>query len=91
MLLFLHCDYSIIPTNAVLSVCSFPMLQYHCYKLLKEVTIHQVTIMLTTSKNVLFPGHNHLLTTGTDDPPLAGTRAIIKLMVDLTRVISTSG
>ena len=30
-------------------------------------TIHQVTIMLATSKNVLFPGHNHLLTTGTDD------------------------
>ena len=26
--------------------------------------------MLTTSRNVLFPGHNHLLTTGTDDPTL---------------------
>ena len=24
--------------------------------------------MLVTSKNVLFPGHNHLLTTGVDDP-----------------------
>ena len=24
--------------------------------------------MLATSKNVLFPDHNHLLTTGTDDP-----------------------
>ena len=23
--------------------------------------------MLATFKNVLFPGHNHLLTTGTDD------------------------
>ena len=23
--------------------------------------------MLATSKNVLFPGHNHLLTTGIDD------------------------
>ena len=23
--------------------------------------------MLATSKNVLFPGHNHLITTGTDD------------------------
>ena len=23
--------------------------------------------MLATAKNVLFPGHNHLLTTGTDD------------------------
>ena len=36
--------------------------------------------MLDTSKNVLFPGHNHLLTTGTDDPSLAGTRAIIKVL-----------
>ena len=36
------------------------------------VTIHQVTTMLATSNNVLhvFPGHNHLLTTGTDDPSL---------------------
>ena len=25
------------------------------------------TTMLATSKNVLFPGHNHLLTTGDDD------------------------
>ena len=36
----------------------------------KKATIHQVTTMLATSKNVLFPGHNHLLTTGTDDPTL---------------------
>ena len=34
---------------------------------LKKTTTHQVTTMLATSKNVLFPGHNHLLTTGTDD------------------------
>ena len=33
-------------------------------------TIHQVTSMLATSKNVLFPGHNHLLTTSADDPSL---------------------
>ena len=26
--------------------------------------------MLATSKDVLFPGHYHLLTTGTDDPTL---------------------
>ena len=26
--------------------------------------------MLATSQNVLFPGHNHLLTTGTNDPSL---------------------
>ena len=45
----------------------------------KKATIHQVTSMLATSKNVLFPGHNHLLTTGTDDPSLVGARAIIKV------------
>ena len=33
-------------------------------------TIHQVATMLATSKNVIFPGHNHLLTSGTDDPSL---------------------
>ena len=37
--------------------------------------------MLATSKNVLhvFPGYNHLLTTGADDPSLAGTWAMIKV------------
>ena len=36
---------------------------------------------LATSKNVLFPGHNNLLTSGrpTDDPSLAGAQAIIKV------------
>ena len=28
-----------------------------------EATIHQVTTLLATSEKVLFPGHNHLLTT----------------------------
>ena len=28
--------------------------------------------MLATSENVLFPGHNHLLTSSTDNPSLAG-------------------
>ena len=32
----------------------------------KKASIYQVT-MLATCKNILFPGHNHLLTTGTDD------------------------
>ena len=45
--------------------------------------------MLATSKNVLFPGRNHLLTTGTDDPSVAGARLIIKLSgyqhLDLSR------
>ena len=36
--------------------------------------------MLATSKNVLFPGQNNLLTTGTDDPSLAGARVIRKVL-----------
>ena len=44
---------------------------YHTiHTLPKKATMHQVTTMLATSKNVLIPGHNHLLTTGTDDPTL---------------------
>ena len=43
----------------------------------KKATVQQITTMLSTSENVLFPGHNHMLTTGTDD--LAGARAIIKV------------
>ena len=35
--------------------------------------------MLSTSKNVLFPGHNHLLTTGADDPSLTGAQAISRV------------
>ena len=34
----------------------------------QKATVHQVTTILATSKNVLFPGHTHLLTTSTDDP-----------------------
>ena len=52
----------------------------------KKATIHQLTTMLATSKNVLFPGHNHLLSTRADDPSLwllplliAGAQAIIKV------------
>ena len=33
----------------------------------KRYYIHQVTTTPTTSKNVQFPSHNHLLITGTDD------------------------
>ena len=32
--------------------------------------MHQVTDMLATSKDALFLGYNHLLTTGADDPSL---------------------
>ena len=38
----------------------------HCTK----KTIHQLTTMPTTSKYFIFPGPNHLLSTGTDDPSL---------------------
>ena len=40
------------------------------YTLRKKAPIHQVTTILSISKNVLFPGHNHLLTSGIDDPIL---------------------
>ena len=40
---------------------------YNTLSLLKNATINQVTTMLATCKNVLFPGNNHLLTTSTDD------------------------
>ena len=36
----------------------------------KKATIHGVTTMLATSKNVVFPGHNLLLTTSADDQTL---------------------
>ena len=45
----------------------------------QKATIHQVTTMLSSSNNVLFPGHNHLPTTSTDDPSLTATQAIIKV------------
>ena len=36
----------------------------------KKATIHQLTTMLSTCKNGLFPGYNHLLITGAYDPTL---------------------
>ena len=43
------------------------ILQYNAFPLCQKATIHQVTTMLATSENVLFSGHNHLLTTGAED------------------------
>ena len=57
----------------------------------KNPTMHQVTTMLATSKNVLFPGHNQLLTTGADDPSLAGARAIIKVSGHQHRWLAVAG
>ena len=50
----------------------------------QKAIIRQVTIVLATSKNVLCPGHNHLLTTSTDDLTLW-------LSPKHQRLISTSG
>ena len=47
--------------------------------LCKNATIHQITTTLATSQDVLFPDHNHLLTTDTDDLSFAGTQAVIKV------------
>ena len=49
----------------------------------KRATIHQVTTMLATNKIILFPGHNHLLNTGTDDTALdVYVQAIIKVSIN---------
>ena len=45
-----------------------------------KATMHQVTTMLATSKNVLFPGHNHLLTTGTGDPSQSVRSSVLVLI-----------
>ena len=44
--------------------------------------------MLSTSENVIFPGHNHLLTTGADAPD---TLIIVWAPENEGRVISTGG
>ena len=43
----------------------------------QNATIHQVTTVLDTSKNVLFPGPNHLQTTGVDDPSLRLSHSLV--------------
>ena len=50
--------------------CRFEI--YECQRLyiVQKAAIHQVTTMLATCKNALFPDHNQLVTTGTDDPTL---------------------
>ena len=51
----------------------------------KNATIHQLITMLSTCKNVLFPGHNHLLTTSADGSTLIITK------VSVTVIIKVSG
>ena len=67
----------------VLFVVSIP--NNYSVPLRKNTTNHQVTTMLATSKNVLYPSHNHLLTTGAEDLTL------YRLSSSEWRVISTSG
>ena len=46
----------------------------------QNTTIYHLATMLTTSKKVLFPGHNYVITASmNDDPSLAGALAIIKV------------
>ena len=42
-----------------------------CISQRRKATIYELITMLSTSKNVLFPGHNHLLTTGAYDLTLS--------------------
>ena len=52
-----------------------------CYTA-QKATIHQVTTMLATSKNILFPGHNHLLTIGADDPDsVIVARVLVRVII----------
>ena len=47
-----------------------------------RIQCHRLLYILALKINkllLLFPGHNHMLTTDTDDPLLAGTRVIIKV------------
>ena len=68
-----------------MSLLRSPVIKQHktqtqSYFSAKKAIIHQVTTMLATSENVLFPGHNHLLTTSTDDLTPAGAWEIIKVL-----------
>ena len=49
-----------------------------------KATIHQLTTMQSTSKNVLFPGHNHRLTTGVDDTTLIIARAPARVIIKVS-------
>ena len=57
----------------------------------KKATIHQVTTMLATSKNVLFPGHNHLLTASGNDPSLQLSPSQVLEQESKCQAISTGG
>ena len=57
--------------KATIQLSTLPLVRFHKHiSLGKKATIRQLTNMLSTSKNVLFPGHNHLLINSADDPSL---------------------
>ena len=64
---------SAMPNSCICNMCKsnkISLVLTYMVSQRKQATIHQIYTMLATSKNVLFPGHNRLLTTGTDDPIL---------------------
>ena len=52
----------------------------------KKATIDHVTTMVAMSKNILFPGHHHLPTTGADDPRwrLANNKSVGSVSVSVS-------
>ena len=72
--------YKFIIENSYTYECSYRIKHFTTSLVtVQKATIHQITTMLATSKNVLIPAHNHLLTTDADDHLLAGAQAIIKV------------
>ena len=67
---WLSTNPNLLQTQPSKLVCSWYFVLVISLTLCKKATFHLVMTMLATSKYVLFPGHNHLLTTGTDDPSL---------------------
>ena len=64
--------------------CAIPMV----IRCTKKTTIHQVTTMLATSKNVLFPNHNHLLTTDDLTLSLSPSRQIGQFLEVASMVVT---
>ena len=58
--------YNVLCDRMETSLCDIGRISV-LQSLCKNATIHQVTTMQATSKHILFTGHNHQLTTSTDD------------------------
>ena len=66
----IHIHFSFLPVLTQLMVMFPKYLHTQHYHTGQNNIIHQLNTMLATSKNVPFPGSNHVLTTGADDPSL---------------------